>query len=102
MSNIAPELYFLLREYIASIRESRHPAATLKPGVPAHMIRVQVGTQDKIYVRRINAMGSQCTKVSRVGLKVPVWSVLTRLVVSDTGIDQDCVVGGSDNITLYR
>ena len=102
MSNIAPGLHFLLRENIARIRKSRHPTATLKPGVPAHMIRMQVGAQNKIYVRRTKTMGSQCSKVGRVRFKVPVWSILTRLVVSDTAIDQDCVVGGSNNIALYR
>lgn len=67
--------------------------------VPAGVIGVQMGTEDKVYVFRIYSCARHPLK-KIVILPAPFRSVRTLLVVAGTGVDQKSVTSGAKDETL--
>jgi hypothetical protein len=82
---VTPMLEFTLADQIAGLGESRDPLAVHQHGVPAHMVRVQVGADHRVDTvpapARIRQM-LQERRRQRVTARQ-----IARLVVADAGID---------------
>ena len=86
-----PELQFFCRHDIPGIGKGRDPFTVDEPGVPANMIHMQVGTEDKIDILWGDASGSEMTKPGRLhAVPVPIRHAL--FIIADTAIDQDIVM----------
>src|SRR6516165_11073831 len=78
-----PIFEFFFREEISGIGEGRDPAAILPPGVPAHMIAVQMRAHDNVDIVDSDAGRFQGLHPGAVALAVPSRAMRERLVVAD-------------------
>ena len=86
-----PVVQLGLGEQVARLREGRHPAAVLQPGVPADMIDVEMRAHDEVDVVHRQAGRGQAAHEGVVLLLVPQRTRGAVLVVADATIDQDVV-----------
>src|SRR4029079_1459303 len=91
---------FGLAHEIPRIGERRYPSAGLEPRVPADMIGMQVGAHDNVDVIGRAAAGGKSRDIARGFALVPVWPGGPRLVLTDTGVEQDGSAAESDQVAL--
>src|SRR4249920_3368289 len=79
-------------EYVARLREGRHPPAVLEPRVPADMVDMQMRAHDEIDFADADT-GARQAPLKAIGIHhVPERAGGSWLVIANTGIDQDVVL----------
>ena len=79
----------LAPEQVAGVGKGRRPPAVRQLRVPADMVDVQVGAEDEVDRRRLDAGPPQPVDEARAGALVPVRDLRAVLVLADAGVDQD-------------
>jgi len=97
---LGPVSQFAVSEYVARLREGRHPLAVLEPRVPPDVIGVQMRAHDKIDIVHAKAA---CRKVLLVAIgihHVPEAPRRARFMVAYAAIDHDGVVRCLHDVAL--
>ena len=97
---LGPVSQFAVSEYVARLREGRHPLAVLEPRVPPDVIGVQMRAHDKIDIVHAE---SACREVLLVAIgihHVPEASRGSRLMVAYAAVDHDRVVRCLHDVAL--
>ena len=97
---LGPVRQLAVGEQVLGLREGRHPAAVVEPGVPADMIDVQVRAHDVVDVVHAEPGGGEVLLVAVARHHVPDRPGRTRLVVADAGVDQDVVMRRAHDVAL--
>ena len=95
-----PELVFAAAKHVAGVREGRHPAAVLKPCVPADVVGVQVGAKDVVDAVRRGTGRFQA--VEEAGLQMaPVGPGAALLAVAHAATDPDTLAADLDHPGMH-
>jgi hypothetical protein len=89
-----PEVELGARKNIFRIREGRHPAAVFEFRIPADMVDMHMSAQHEVDIFRCHA---RCAEIIHPRENLIVEHIaVARLVIADTGIDQNGVVRRAD------
>ena len=81
-----------IRHDVFCFGEGRHPAAILEPRIPTHVVDVQMGAHDIVNVINRKPGGSETFLEPITAHHVPERPRRPRLVIANTGINEDIVV----------
>jgi len=88
------------RHNVASIRKGWYPTPVHQPCVPAAMVDVQMGAQDKVNLFGRNTCVGQSVQKAAIIAVMPMRKIFACFVVTNAAINENCVVPGTNQIAL--